>query len=85
MFNFSEWLGTTSAVVLSNVYHPGNKRGIEPAAEGVGYSVAWDVGFDVLREFWPEIAKKFRLPFRDEKTSRKTELGGQIIFPHPRL
>src|SRR3989441_8521604 len=54
MFNFSEWLGTTSAVVLSNVYHPGNERGFAPAAELVGYSIITDVGFDVLREFWPE-------------------------------
>src|SRR2546425_13016942 len=67
MFNFSEWLGTTSAVVLSNVYHPGNERGFAPAAELVGYSIITDVGFDVLREFWPEISRKFRLPFRGER------------------
>ena len=66
MFNFSELLGTTSAVVLSNVYHPGNERGFAPAAELVGYSIVIDVGFDVLREFWPEISRKFRLPFRGE-------------------
>jgi hypothetical protein len=64
MLNFSEWLGTTSAVVLSNVYHPGNQRGFAPAARLVGYSILEDAGFDVLREFWPEIARKFRLPFR---------------------
>ena len=66
MFNFSEWLGTTSAVVLSNTYHPGNQRGFAPAAQMVGYRISEDVGFDILREFWPEIARKFRLPFRDE-------------------
>jgi hypothetical protein len=66
MFNFSEWLGTTSTVVLSNTYHPGNKRGVGPAAEGISINIATDVGFDMLREFWPEIARKFRLPFRDE-------------------
>ena len=67
MFNFSEWLGTTSAVVLSNTYHPGNERGFVPAAQAVGYSVIQDVGFDLLREFWPEISHKFKLPFRDER------------------
>ncbi len=66
MFNFSEWLGTTSAIVLSNTYHPGNQRGFAPAAQMVGYSIGEDVGFDVLREFWPEISRRFRLPFRDE-------------------
>jgi hypothetical protein len=66
MFNFSEWLGTTSAVVLSNTYHPDNQRGFAPAAQRVGYSVLQDIGFDVLREFWPEISRKFKLPFRAE-------------------
>jgi hypothetical protein len=66
MFNFTEWLGTTSAVVLSNTYHPDNKRGVGPAAARAAYSVGEDIGFDMLREFWPEIARKFRLPFRDQ-------------------
>ena len=66
MFNVSEWLGTVSVVALSNVYHPGNERGFAPAARQVGYSIGEDIGLDVLREFWPEIARKFRLPFRAE-------------------
>jgi hypothetical protein len=67
MVNFSEWLGTASAVVLSNTYHPDNRRGFSPAAQRVGYSVASDIGYDLLREFWPEIARKFKLPFRDRE------------------
>jgi len=66
MINFSEWLGTTSAVVLSNTYHPDNRRGFAPAAEAVGSSILQDMGFDVLREFWPEISRKLKLPFRGE-------------------
>jgi hypothetical protein len=66
MFNFSEWLGTTSAVVLANAYHPDRERGVRPVVRRVGNWVSWDVGFDVLREYWPEIARKFKLPFRDE-------------------
>jgi hypothetical protein len=66
IFNFSEWLGTASAVVLSNTYHPDNHRGFSPAAQSVGYGVLQDVGFDVLREFWPEISRKFKLPIRGE-------------------
>ncbi|MGH9705344.1 MAG: hypothetical protein ACRD5R_01150 [Candidatus Acidiferrales bacterium] len=66
MFNFSEWLGTTSTVVLNNTYHPGNRRGFSPAAQRVGYSVLQDAGFDVLREFWPDISRKFKLPFRGQ-------------------
>lgn len=64
MFNFSEWAGTIASIALANTYHPGNKRGFGPAATGVGTSVGTDMGFDVLREFWPEIVRKFKLPFR---------------------
>jgi hypothetical protein len=66
MFNFSEWLGTASTAVLANTYRPDNRRGFAPAAERVGYAVLQDAGFDVLREFWPEISRKFKLPFRGE-------------------
>jgi hypothetical protein len=68
--NYSEWLGTTSAIALGNVYHPDHRRGFAPTAEGVGSAVGRDIGFDVLREFWPEIARKFKLPFRDQNEPR---------------
>jgi hypothetical protein len=66
MFNFTEWLGTTTAVVLSNSYHPDNARGVQPAARRVSYGVAFDTCFDVLREFWPQVARKLKLPFRGQ-------------------
>ncbi len=66
MFNFSEWLGTATTVVLSNTYHPDAQRGFSPAAQRVTFSILQDMGFDVLREFWPEISHKFKLPFRGE-------------------
>ena len=66
MFNFSEWLGTATTVVLSNTYHPDAQRGFSAAAQRVTFSILQDAGFDVLREFWPEISRKFKLPFRGE-------------------
>lgn len=64
-FNFSEWLGTTSSVVLSNTYHPGNSHGPGAACQRIGVSIAWDAGFDVLREFWPEVVHRLKLPSKD--------------------
>jgi hypothetical protein len=64
MFNFSEWFGTVSSKTVSNLYHPGNPRGFGPTVNRVGFSVGNDMAWDVLREFWPEIAHKFKLPFR---------------------
>ena len=64
MFNYSEWMGVASAKALTNLYHPDNRRGFGPTASRVGASVANDMAWDVLREFWPEVAHKFHLPFR---------------------
>ena len=77
-FNFSLWLGTTSSVALANVYHPDYKRGVGPAAARVGFNVGQDIGFDILREFWPEIARKFKLPFRQEP-----EVPTPTLYPIP--
>lgn len=64
MINYSEWLGTATSVAIGNLYHPGNDRGASGMAREMGYQFAWDTGFDVLREFWPEIARSLKLPFR---------------------
>jgi len=73
MFNASQWLGTASAVALSDVYHPGNERGFTPALRAGGFSIATGMGFDVLREFWPDIARRLRMPFRDIREQPSVE------------
>jgi len=64
MFNFSEWMGTASSKALSNLYHPGNERGFDATAQRAGMSITSDMAYDVLKEFWPEISRKCRLPFK---------------------
>ncbi len=66
MFNFSEWLGSASTTALADLYHPDNKPGVAPAARSAAYGMLQDMGWDVLREFWPEIARKLKLPFRGQ-------------------
>jgi hypothetical protein len=65
MPNISEWAGTTAGVLLSDVYHPGTTHGAGSIARQVSLSVLQDTGSDMLREFWPEIARKLHVPFRD--------------------
>jgi hypothetical protein len=65
MPNFSLWAGTTGGVLMSDVYHPGTTHGPGPIAMQVSINIAEDAGFDILREFWPEIAHKLHVPFRD--------------------
>ena len=76
MPNYSLWFATTSSISLSNVYHPDHRRGFAPTAESLGTSIGQGIGFDVLREFWPGIARKFKLPFRGESAT-----GGPNISP----
>ena len=64
MVNFTEWLATGSSLALNNLYHPGNQPGVAAAARAGAFIVLQDMGFDVLREFWPEVARKFKMPFR---------------------
>ena len=71
MFNVSEWLGTSSALWLNGTYYAGGPRGFAPETRRVAYSVLQDVGWDVLREFWPEIAHKLKMPFRDRREPAK--------------
>jgi hypothetical protein len=73
MFHFSKWLGAASAVALNNTYHPGSRHGFGPTMRQVGYSVLEDMGIDLLREFWPEIARKLRMPFRGIREPPETE------------
>jgi hypothetical protein len=35
MFNYSEWLGTASAITLANAYHPSNERGVRPVVRSL--------------------------------------------------
>jgi hypothetical protein len=58
-FNYSEWLGNSTAVAISNAYYPDHRS----AADNVS-KLAMQVGVDaignVLKEFWPDLQRKFR-------------------------
>jgi hypothetical protein len=69
MFNYSEWLGTTTAAAVSDLCHPGNRQGFGSVAQRVAFIALQDVGVDILKEFWPEIVRKTHLPFRDPRES----------------
>jgi len=56
--------GTASSLALNNLYHPGNQPGVAAAARNGAFVMLQDMGFDILREVWPEVARKFKMPFR---------------------
>jgi hypothetical protein len=67
MFNYSEWMGAATAVAVSDGLHPGNEHGFGAAAKWTSFAVMTDMGLDVLREFWPEIARKLKMPFSEKR------------------
>jgi hypothetical protein len=57
-FNFSEWIGNACAAGISNAYYPENRTvldNVEKLLEQVGT----DAGSQVLKEFWPDIKRKW--------------------------
>jgi len=57
-FNFSEILGSFSSAALAVTYYPKEERDFSDLAERAGVQFAFDAGFNVLKEFYPEIGRK---------------------------
>jgi hypothetical protein len=58
-FNYSELIGNSTAVAISNAYYRDNRS----AADGVsklGLQLGVDMAANILKEFWPDLERKFR-------------------------
>lgn len=58
-FNFSEVLGSFSSSALAVTYYPKSQRDFSDVAERAGIQFAFDAGFNVLKEIYPDIERKF--------------------------
>jgi hypothetical protein len=56
--NYSELVGNSVAVAISESYYP-NSRDASDAASSLGMQLGVDMASNVLKEFWPDIARKF--------------------------
>jgi hypothetical protein len=61
-FNFSEVLGNAGAAGITNLYYPERQRTLRYTVETFYSQLAADALFDVLKEFWPDIRRKFFSP-----------------------
>jgi hypothetical protein len=57
-FNFSEVLGSFSSSALATIYYPSSQRDFSNVAERAGIQFGFDAGFNLLKEFYPEIQRK---------------------------
>lgn len=58
-FNYSEIAGNSIAVAISNAYYPDN-RTTGSAISKLGVQVGVDMCGNILKEFWPDLQRKFR-------------------------
>lgn len=57
-FNNSEIEGNLIAASLANLYYPSGNRSLGDTMNKFGINVVSDSGFNVLREFWPDMKHK---------------------------
>jgi hypothetical protein len=58
-FNFSEVVGNSIAVGVSNAYYPEGDRDVGDNLQKLGLQFGTDALSNVLKEFWPDIKHKF--------------------------
>ena len=57
-FNYSEWLGNSTAVAISNAYYR-DQRSAGSSISKLAMQVGIDAVGNVLKEFWPDLQRKF--------------------------
>jgi hypothetical protein len=58
-FNYSEAIGNSAAVAISNAYYVDNRTATD-AASKLGMQIGVDMASNILKEFWPDMEQKFR-------------------------
>ena len=57
-FDFSEIIGNSTAVAISTAYYPDNRTATN-AVSKLGVQLGVDMASNFLKEFWPDINRKF--------------------------
>jgi hypothetical protein len=57
-FNFSEVFGNFTAGAVSTAYYPDSQRNIGNVAQHAAVQMGYDAGFNILKEFYPDIRRK---------------------------
>lgn len=64
--NYSEWLGNSAAVAISNAYYADNRTAYD-AVTGLVVQVGVDAAANVLKEFYPDLERGLRLKHRQKE------------------
>ena len=67
-FNFSEFIGNSIVVGVSNSYYP-DDRTVGDNLQKLGMQLSTDAISNVMKEFWPDVKRRFLQRHRDQVTS----------------
>ena len=70
-FNYSEVIGNSTAVAISNAYYA-NNRTVTDAVSKLGVQLGVDMASNILKEFWPDLERKFKRKHGPASTSYKS-------------
>ena len=71
-FNYSEWVGNSTAVAISNAYYR-DQRTAGSSISKLAMQIGVDAVGNVLKEFWPDLQRKFSKRSRNyAKTMEKS-------------
>jgi hypothetical protein len=56
--NVALWTGAMASGAIGNAYYPENERSVGQTFSRAGIDVGTQAGFNVLREFWPDIRRQ---------------------------
>lgn len=69
-FNYSEIAGNSAAVAISNAYYRDN-RDPSDAVSKLGVQLGVDMAANILKEFWPDLQRKFQRRHHQERSTIK--------------
>lgn len=55
--NVSLWMGSVASGGISNLYYPAADQGVGLTFQRAGIGIASTAGFNVAREFWPDVSR----------------------------
>jgi hypothetical protein len=67
-FNYSEIIGNSTAVAISNAYY-GDNSDVGDAVSKLGIQLGVDMASNILKEFWPDLQRTFRHKHRNDASA----------------
>lgn len=58
--NYSEFLGNFTSGAISAAYYPKSERAFNDVATRAAFQIGYDALFNIAKEFYPDLKKKFR-------------------------